>query len=84
MQLRGILVEVEVVLSLKTTFSVWVVWWVVGWPAGENRIKAISSSKIMLKLRLKMSLAKNDLLEQAFIIFQYYKQLKYCCYLQSL
>ena len=48
MQLRGNLVEVEVVLSFKTTFSVGV--------AGENGIKAISSSK--LRLKLKMSLAK--------------------------
>ena len=52
MQLRGNLVEDEVVLSLKTTFSVGVG----GWVAGENKIKAISSSKF--KLKLKMSLAK--------------------------
>ena len=42
--------EVEVVLSLETTFSVGV--------AGEIGSKAISSSKIKLKLKLKMSLAK--------------------------
>ena len=31
--------------------------WVGGWVAGENRIKAISSSKFKFKLKLKMSLA---------------------------
>ena len=30
-----------------------------GWLAGENGIKAISSSKFKLKLELKMSMAKN-------------------------
>ena len=44
-------------LSLETTFSVGVGSGVGGWVAGENRIKAISSSKFKLKFKLKMSLA---------------------------
>ena len=47
-------VGVEVEVDFETTFSVR---WVVGWVAGENRIKAISSSK--LRLKLKMSLEKS-------------------------
>ena len=50
-------VDIEVVLSLETTFSVGVGGEVLGWVAGENGIKAISSSKLNLKLKLKMSLA---------------------------
>ena len=57
MQLRGNLVEVEVVLTLKTTFSVGVGGWLDYWT------KAISSSK--LRLKLKMSLATKDDYKQA-------------------
>ena len=42
--------EVEVVLSLETTFLVGVVGWVGGWVAGDNGSKAISSSNLKLKL----------------------------------
>ena len=51
------LVEVDIEVEFETTFSVGLGWWVGGLVAGENRIKAISSSK--LKLKLKMSLATN-------------------------
>ena len=56
--LEETLVKVEAMLSPETTFSVGVV----GWVAGENLIKAISSSKF--KLKLKMSLAISQHISQ--------------------
>ena len=52
MQLRGNLVEVEIMLSLKTYFFGRVGWWG-GWVAGENRIKAISSSTLKMSLAIR-------------------------------